>query len=221
MSLNCGIKRLIRSALILIVVLLHFGVYRLVNNINAVRSPIVFHDFSTSFDAMIPYLAWTWIIYYGALPYTIIMGAIVAWQLSSSQSLRAMAAFAIMIIAGGALQLIFPAHSPWPANVCRVQSFFHTISFDPFVCLPSMHVSLVTLTAALSTAVFRSFRTRAIQISVAFAISLSTLTLKEHYALDAIAGILLAAIVYLSWRYLAADASEEPQTIDLVLSRSE
>ena len=214
-----SLGRWLRSALVLLVVLLHFSVYRLVNDINAVRPPSAFHDFSTSVDARIPYLDWTWIIYYGALPYTMILGTIVVWRLSSRLSLHAIAAFALMIVAGGALQLMLTARSPWPANVWHVQRFFHSISSDPFVCLPSMHVALVTLTAALSTAVFRSSWVRVIQSAVVVLISLSTLTLKEHYALDVLAGAFLGAIVYLSWKHWPLITAGEPQAADLPAQR--
>jgi membrane-associated phospholipid phosphatase len=193
-------NRRLRVVLALVVILLHFGVYRLVNEINSTRPASAFHDFSIFLDPRIPYLAWTFVIYYLALPYVMAMGTIVAGTLPSRRGFHAIAAFAVLIVIGGALQLEFPARSPWPAQVTPVQRFFHEISFDPFVCLPSMHVALATLTAALSADVFRSPRAKFLNGSVAIAISISTLTLKEHYLLDVIAGVLFAAVIYLGWR---------------------
>jgi PAP2 superfamily. len=203
--------RWLRTVLVLAVTLLHFGVYRLVNDFNSVRPASAFHDFSTFGDRKIPYLGWTFIVYYLALPYVIAMGMMVVWRLPSRRSFHAIGAFAFLIVAGGALQLTFPARSPWPAEVTWVQSFFHSISFDPFVCLPSMHVALATLTAALSTAVFPSSRAKLINGSIAVAISISTLTLKEHYLLDVLAGGLFAGVVYLGWRRWPLIAPARPK----------
>ena len=203
-------SRWLRILLLAVVTLLHFGVYRLVNDLNSVRPASAFHDFSTFGDRMIPYLGWTFVVYYSALPYVIVIGTIVIQRLPGRRSFHAIGAFALLVVAGGALQLRFPARSPWPAEVTRVQSFFHSISFDPFVCLPSMHVALATLTAALSTSVFPSSRAKLIHGSIAVAISISTVTLKEHYLLDVVAGGLFAGVVYLGWRFWPLIARARP-----------
>ena len=193
-------RRWLRIVLVLAVIVLHFGVYRLVNVLNSERPASAFHDFSTFGDSRIPYLGWTSVVYYFAFPYVMVMGTIVVWELPRRRSFHAVVAFAFLIVAGGALQLAFPARSPWPAEVTWVQGLSHSISFDPFVCLPSMHVALATLTAALSAAVFPSSRAKLMHGFTALAISISTVTLKEHYLLDVLAGGLFAGLVYLVWR---------------------
>ncbi len=189
-----------RIVLALAIVLLHFGIYRLVNEINSTRPPSAFHDFSTFADRRIPYLGGTFIIYYLALPYIVVVGTIAVARLPGQRGFHAIAAFAVLILIGGALQLEFPARSPWPAQLTPVQEFFHHVSFDPFVCLPSMHVALATLAAALSADVFRSPRARLLNGCAVAAIAISTVTLKEHYLLDVLAGVLFASVVYLGWK---------------------
>jgi membrane-associated phospholipid phosphatase len=191
----------VRTALVAGVVVLHFGVYRLVNVVNAGRPTSAYLDLSTPVDGWLPYLGWTWVVYYAALPYVMGFGSLAVLKLSPRLALRAAGTYVGMMLAGGALQLLFPAHSPWPAEVSPVQRFFHeSVSWDPFVCLPSMHVALVALTACLASAVSPTRRTRIAHGAVAVLVSLSTLTLKEHYVWDVVAGGFLAAAAFAVWR---------------------
>lgn len=191
----------VRAALVAGVVVLHFGVYRLVNVVNARRPASALLDLSTRVDDWLPYLGWTWIVYYAALPYVLVFGSLVVLRLPRRLAVRAAGTYVAMVLAGGALQLLFPAHSPWPAEISPAQRFFHeAVSYDPFVCLPSMHVALVTLTACFSSAGSRTARARIAHGAMVVLVSLSTLTLKEHYVWDVVAGGLLAAAAFLVWR---------------------
>ena len=191
----------VRVALVAGIVVLHFGVYRLVNQVNAGRPASAFLDLSTRADGWLPYLGWTWVVYYAALPYVVGFGSLAVLRLPARLAVRAAGTFVVMMLAGGALQLIFPARSPWPAEAWSVQRFFHeSVSYDPFVCLPSMHVALVTLTACLASAVSPTARTRIAHGAMVVLVSLSTLTLKEHYVWDVVAGGLLAAAAFAVWR---------------------
>jgi membrane-associated phospholipid phosphatase len=194
--------RPLRTALVLVVVFLHFSVYRVVNLLNQRRPASAFFDFAMPADSRIPYLGWTWVIYWAALPYMLVLGLLVFQRLPARSVLRAAAAYATMIAVAATVQLLFPGRSPWPADMSPVQRFFHeSVSYDPFVCLPSMHVALVTLTACLGSAVFRSRRARAAQFAVVVLVCLSTLTLKEHYIWDVVAGGVLATGVFFVWRH--------------------
>jgi PAP2 superfamily len=191
----------VRAALVAGVVVLHFGVYRLVNQVNAGRPTSAFLDLSTRVDGWLPYLGWTWVVYYAALPYVLGFGSLAVLRLPPRLAVRAAGTYVVMMLAGGALQLLFPARSPWPAEAWPVQRFFHeSVSYDPFVCLPSMHVALVTLTACLASAARPTTRTRIAHGAMVALVSLSTLTLKEHYVWDVVAGGLLATAAFVLWR---------------------
>ncbi len=190
-----------RSGWVLPVVALHFAVYRLVNVLNGRRPPGAFHDLSTAVDSWIPYVGASWLVYYAAVPYVVVLGALGIAKLPHAAARRAVGAFVTMIVVGGLVQLLLPARSPWPVDGSSVQRFFHeSVSYDPFVCLPSMHVALVTFTALLSGAVFPSAASRAGHAAVVALVSLSTLTLKEHFVLDVLAGGLLAGTTFAAWR---------------------
>jgi membrane-associated phospholipid phosphatase len=192
----------VRAALVAGVIVLHFGIYRLVNVVNAGRPASAFLDLSTPVDGWLPYLGWTWVVYYATVPYVMVFGSLAVLRLPPRPAVRAVGTYVVMIVAGGALQLLFPARSPWPADVSPVQRFIHeSVSYDPFVCLPSMHVALVTLTACLASAGSRTVRRRIGHGAVAVLVALSTLTLKEHYVWDVVAGGLLAAAGFTVWRH--------------------
>lgn len=191
----------LRSGWVLPVVALHFGVYLLVNVVNGRRPSTAFHDLSTAVDSWIPYLGASWLVYYAAVPYVVVLGALAIARLPEASARRAVKVFVAMIVGGGLVQLALPARSPWPADGSVIQRFFHeSVSYDPFVCLPSMHVALVTLTALLAGAVFRSAAARAGHGAAVVLVSLSTLTFKEHYVLDVVAGGLLAGTAFAAWR---------------------
>jgi membrane-associated phospholipid phosphatase len=74
------------------------------------------------------------------------------------------------------------------------------ISMRPYACLPSMHVALSVLPVCILYSVLKSIWIRIFSTLLAVLITVSTLTLKEHYFLDALAGLLLALIFYGFWR---------------------
>lgn len=68
-----------------------------------------------------------------------------------------------------------------------------------------MHVAFSVLTATLAVAVFRSRPVMALYVAGAAGITLSTLTLSEHYALDALGGIALGLAAAAWWRRVPLD----------------
>lgn len=181
------------------VIFLHVSVYLAVNLINNARPATHLWNFHTPIDNWIPYLSWTWTIYYAADVYILCGAAAILWKLDDERFARASWAFGGMIISGGALQLLFPAQAPWPAQLSAPQQVVHSFSL-PFACLPSMHVALTTLPSCIALAVWRS---RVFKMSLVFMtllVTLSTVTMKEHYFLDAVAGLLLASFFYSYWR---------------------
>ena len=179
--------------------ILHLTCYFSVNRINALVPPSMLRDLSLPADAWIPYVGWTAAFYYFGVPFMSIWAFFVVWRLPAEAFRPAIRAYVGMILIGAATQLVFPARSPWPSIPVPFQHFMHMrVSYDPFVCFPSMHVALSVLPACLTS---RSFHSRAVQAAVLLAalmISLSTLTLKEHYLVDTVSGAVLALAAYAS-----------------------
>lgn len=138
-------------------------------------------------------------IYYAADVYIIFGAAAILWKLDDERFVHALLAFGGMIISGGALQLLFPAQAPWPAPLSAPQQVVHSFSL-PFACLPSMHVALTTLPTCIGLTVWRSRLLKTSLVSMTLLVMLSTVTMKEHFFLDAIAGLMLAIFFYSSWR---------------------
>lgn len=190
-----------RVAAIAGLVILHATIYRFVNSFNARRPAADFFSFSIKLDARIPYVGWTWVVYYAAVAYLLVGAPIVLLRLPRGAFQRAGAAYGSMIMIGGASQLLLPGRSPWPDHPLLVHRWFHEqVSYDPFVCFPSMHVALIVLSVLFAAAVFPLRWTRSLFAGFAVAVAISTLTLKEHYLVDVAAGALLAGVTFAVWR---------------------
>jgi membrane-associated phospholipid phosphatase len=80
----------------------------------------------------------------------------------------------------------------------------------PYANLPSMHVAFATLTAAMFMTVSPAPAGRTAVALAAAAIAVGTLTLKEHFVLDALSGVLLALGTWWWWRRAPAAAPGRP-----------
>jgi len=195
-------RSILRAALIAGIALLHVLCHHFANAWNAARPASDLHDFSTAVDQWIPYLPWTWVVYYFGDLYILLWGSYVVWNIPQRKFPRALLVFAAMIVAGALVQIAIPGRSPWPENGSAVQHWFHErVTFDPYVCLPSMHVALAVLPSCMTFDVFPARPVRILITVLAALITASTLTLKEHYALDAVAGLILALSCYAFWRW--------------------
>ena len=106
-----------------------------------------------------------------------------------------------MILVGGAVQLLLPVVAPWPDTFVGPQAWMHeTFSVDPWACLPSMHMALSVLPAGIALTALRSRPLKVASIVMAGLITVSTLTMKEHYVLDAVTGLLLGLAAFAWWR---------------------
>lgn len=190
------------------VVLLHAGCYYLVNLINSRREFSAFVDLKIALDQWVPFLEWTWTIYYLGDLYIILWGAFVVWRMPKPWFRRAILAYVGMIVVGAAIQLALPARAPWPATLSDAQRWVQgLIAMRPYACLPSMHVALTVLPTALGVAVLDDRWLRTMSVSLAILITISTATLKEHFVLDAAAGVLLALGAYFYWLFGAGITS--------------
>ena len=86
-----------------------------------------------------------------------------------------------------------------------MQTRMHDSAFTrPYACLPSMHVAYSVITGFMGAMIARSAGLRWFHILLAAGIAVSTLTLKEHYVADAVAGIALGLGGGLWWWLRAA-----------------
>jgi PAP2 superfamily protein len=183
------------------VALLHLLAYLAVTRVNAVRPARDLWNLSTALDAAIPHLPHSWPLYWLVYPFVPIVGGIALLRMPDGAFRRAVVAYAAMLLAGAAIQLLIPAHAPWPASPAPMQRLYHALSLVlPYANLPSMHVAFATLTALVFSSVTPAPAARAAAGAAALAITIGTLTLKEHFVLDAVAGVLLAVVAWSWWR---------------------
>lgn len=188
-------------ATLIAIALLHLLAYRAVVLINASRPRAAFVNVSTALDTWIPYLSWTWVFYYFAYFYVIIWAGYLFWRIPAGRTGRLLVAYTGMILIGALIQVALPVLSPWPDAPIALQRWMHdTLPVAPYACLPSMHVALSVLPAALALEVVWSRWLKVTSTVLAAMITISTLTLKEHYVLDAVTGVLLGVAAWAFWR---------------------
>jgi membrane-associated phospholipid phosphatase len=187
-----------RLAVILSIVCLHLTCYVLVNIINARRPIQAFKNLEIALDRKIPYLAWTGVIYYFGDLFVLVFAALIIWTMQRARLRRVAFAYTGLILAGAAIQLLVPGRALWAENLAAFQRAFHgSLGLKPYACLPSMHVALSVFPALLSLSFTKSAGLKGFYIACAVLIAVSTVTFKEHYVLDTIAGAVLAFLCYL------------------------
>ncbi len=186
-----------RLAMILLIILLHLSCYVLVNIINARRPVEAFKNLEIALDQKVPYLAWTGVIYYFGDLFVLLFAALIIWSMQRAQLRRVAFVYAGMIVTGAVIQLLIPGRAPWSENLAAFQKAFHgSLGLKPYACLPSMHVALSVFPALLSLSFSKSAGLKFFYFACAVLIAISTLTFKEHYILDVVAGAALAFIFY-------------------------
>jgi membrane-associated phospholipid phosphatase len=191
-----------RAAAIVAVIVLHLAVYYTVTRVNSNRPPEALNDPSIALDDKIPLLGWTWVFYWAAYPYLTLGAGLVVAAMREPDYKRAIKAFIVITLIGGAVQLLYPVAAPWTSEAHAMQTRMHESAFTrPYACLPSMHVAYSVITGFMGAMIARSFGLRWFHILLAAAIAVSTLTLKEHYVMDAVAGIALGLGGGLWWWY--------------------
>ncbi len=184
-----------RVGLISLLVLLQLGLYHPVNAVYGWYQAPDFVAVDTWLDTAIPYWSWTWPIYYLGFIYPIAWSVPAIWAWPMKAFRRTVVVFAAAIIAGVIGHLLIPTRAPWPSLEVMgsvqmtVKGWLGT---KPLACLPSMHVALAIFPAFLGLYGFKSPVARTVSISLAVLISLSTMTAKEHWALDVLTGLVLA-----------------------------
>jgi len=193
------------------VIVLHLVVYYTVTRVNSSRPPEALNDPSIRLDDQIPLLGWTWVFYWAAYPYLTLGTTLVVASMRETDYKRAIKAFIVITFIGGAVQLLYPVAAPWTSEAHAMQTRMHESAFTrPYACLPSMHVAYSVITGFMGAMLARSVGLRWFHILLVGGIAVSTLTLKEHYVADAVAGILLGLGGGLWWwRNAAARGGKE------------
>ncbi|HQT91995.1 MAG TPA: phosphatase PAP2 family protein, partial [Candidatus Kryptobacter bacterium] len=178
-----------KVGLIAVTFIIHVTVWHFINQYNALRPASELNDLSMAADYWISYLGWSWPVYYFAHLFVTIGGSLIIWRLPARSFVRIIVITAVMIATAGVIQIIIPARSPLPDEMNRVHAWFHRYLLnDPYVCFPSLHVALSILPACIGIRYFKGARVKwALCIAVVL-IFISTVTLKEHYLIDSIAG---------------------------------
>ena len=190
-----------RLSLIIGVIVLHSVCYYLVNLLNSTRPEEAFYDFTIFVDDWIPYMSWTWVIYYFGDIYITLGAGIIVWHLPRKKFFRAVSVYSGMIVTGALIQLLLPAVAPWPDHLIPKHQFFHDlISMKPYANFPSMHVALALLPALMLFSVTEKRWIRILSTTAAVSISITTVTLKEHFVLDVFSGAALGFVSYLIWK---------------------
>jgi membrane-associated phospholipid phosphatase len=148
----------------------------------------------TRLDAAVPFVPLTLWIYVS--DYVLVAGAFLLIPTWADARRFARAYFALLVV-GSTIHLLWPTTFPreaFPISgddlTARAFRLLRTVDL-PTSCLPSMHVASSYLAAfslwRRSRAIFTAWT------SWATAVAVSTLTAKQHYALDVFAGFALAA----------------------------
>lgn len=183
------------------VVLLHVACYWAVTRFNAGRDPAAFVQLTTPLDTLIPHLPWTWPFYWLTYPFVVVGSAAALLRVSPATFQRGLVAMIGVTLIGAATQVLLPAEAPWPPEPAPIQQRYHdSFLVLPYANLPSMHVTYVVMAAGFLVTVFRHSGVRIVASIVTAGVVLSTVTLKEHFVLDAVTGLLLSAAAISWWR---------------------
>jgi membrane-associated phospholipid phosphatase len=144
----------------------------------------------SAIDRAIPFLPWTLAVYLSQFAFLFLS----LWLQTDSRALtRVFAALAVATVLSCAIFVVRPTTIPRPP--VRSVAFDALWLFDvPTNCFPSLHVALATIAAACWPG------RRSLAAAWAAAIALSTLTTRQHYAIDVVGGVGVAAAALIAVR---------------------
>ncbi len=140
----------------------------------------------------------SWALIYGALYLFLILLPIFVVR-QDEQIRRTVFAYLLIWLTAYAVFIVYPTAAPRPASVIgegfAVWGLRALYSSDPpYNCFPSIHVAHSFVSALTCYRVHRGLGI--VATICATLVALSTLFTKQHYILDAIAGVLLAFVAY-------------------------
>lgn len=149
-----------------------------------------------AFENLVPFVPWTVAIYLSSFP--LVTAAILLIRREDLQ--KSVAAIIKIILLLSLIFLLYPTTYPrpdLPLDTVPFSRLFYNflISLDtPKNCFPSLHV---TMTVFMALILRRQNRRLGMWFLVwSLAIMVSTMTLKQHYLLDIVAGVFLGVIFY-------------------------
>jgi PAP2 superfamily len=204
----------LRVALVLGVAALQLGTFFWTYKLYAIIPYSTYINVEIAWDRSIPYLEWSWVVYYFGFAYIVFWGAAGIWRMSMRVLLRTIGVYCAMVLIGTVLRLAIPTETPWQfvRDLSAVQHNFKiTWNIEPLACFPSMHVAMAILPAFISLYEFKSAFNRVISVILALSVSASVVTAKEHWLLDACGGLALGLVAGWVWRIYALkiDVAEE------------
>jgi membrane-associated phospholipid phosphatase len=161
-------------------------------------------DFTTPLDTAIPFLPWTYHLYWSFF----LLLLVAAWQLRPDEYARSLRAVLWVNLVCFAGFIFFTAHYPRPdlesiASPFWREEFRWMWSHDPAGnTFPSLHVAITVLGTRL---LWRRMPS-GLLIPWATIICLSTLTVKQHFVVDVIGGALVGLAVH-AWVFQAAEGA--------------
>lgn len=172
-------------------------------------------DLLLTLDNSIPYWPWTVVIYVSLYP----MYLTAAITLSARQYLQVLLGVVLMTIVSFICFAIITSHYPRPAPEAWAHSIWRPlidliVTVDrPGNTCPSLHVS----TSLYVGWMLRSTRMGKGWLIWSVLVSLSTLTLKQHFVWDWVGGLLLVVLTVVIqrkiWARLSASVSDQTDTI--------
>lgn len=153
-----------------------------------------------AFDRAVP-LQPAWALVYGALYLFLILLPIFVVRQESLIRRTVLAYLTVWIIAY-VFFLTYPTIAPRPTDVAGEGFVVWGLRFlysadPPYNCFPSLHVAHSFVSALASFLVHRGVGIAA--VVCASLVGISTLFTRQHYALDVVAGILLASVAYFAF----------------------
>ncbi len=147
--------------------------------------------------------------------------AVVIWKKFPVYYWRYVTSFSLLMLAGFLTYVLFPAAPPWMAAeggliepITRISSnvwfalgvndfpsLYNKIAPNPVAAVPSLHAAFSTLFAIFFITLFKS-RWRFVSLLYPAMIYFGTIYMGEHYAIDALIGIVYALIAYFAAPYL-------------------
>lgn len=153
-------------------------------------------------DHAIPYISWSFVIYYFGFIYIALWGIAGIWNMSRRRLKLTIAGYATIITMGALIRLVFPSDAPWQfiPDLHQAQYLFkNKFNIEPLGGFPSMHAAISTMTAFINFHTFQKYRYKYISILLALLVCCSIVTAKEHWAIDVPAGIVIGLTVGLIW----------------------
>jgi fatty acid desaturase/membrane-associated phospholipid phosphatase len=169
------------------------------------------YDLAVPLDGAVPFLPWTWLVYvsfYLLLP-------LAAWWAPPGEYVKTLAAVLTANVVCWFGFVLFPAHYPRPSlegvEPQWLQQALASMWADdlPGNTFPSIHVATSMLVALRLKQVRGGFG----WVLWAVAIAVSTLTVKQHFVVDVVAGLLLALAVNALFFGPRVGAAREDQPI--------